>query len=351
MRIAVDCRMCGKSGIGMFIDGLLPHFACSGHEILLICRSGCVKEFPGSETVICDIPLFSVKETFLFPWPYAEKINSCDVYFTPYCSVPSGLRIPIVTTIHDIVFLDMPDLAGKIGTAARKMFYRRAVRKSAAVLTVSEFSRSRIEEKLGCSKPVHVVYSSVPEIFRSPRPSGLKKTDTVIFIGNIKRHKGLATLLDAFRIFREKTEGGCSPRLIVVGARDNFRTDDGSISAMTDGDSGVEFTGYIDDMRLRTLLAEARLLVQPSLYEGFGLPPLQALYSGTKAVISDIPVFTEIYAGFPVTFFRTGDAYDLASKMETVWNDGSCLPGIPERYSFERTFSLVMDVISGVSAQ
>ena len=68
-------------------------------------------------------------------------------------------------------------------------------------------------------------------------------------------------------------------------------------------------------------------------------------------MISDIPVFTEIYAGFPVTFFRTGDAYDLASKMETVWNDGSCLPGIPEKYSFERTFSLVMDVISGVSAQ
>ena len=63
-----------------------------------------------------------------------KKINSCDAYFSPYFNIPSKIKIPVYTTIHDVVFLDIPSLAGKCGTLIRKMFYKYAVKKSKEIL-------------------------------------------------------------------------------------------------------------------------------------------------------------------------------------------------------------------------
>ncbi len=94
------------------------------------------------------------------------------------------------------------------------------------------------------------------------------------------------------------------------------------------------------------LLSQAKFLVQPSLYEGFGIPPLQALYCGTKAVISDIPVFKEIYDGFPVVFFESGNSNDLCEKMQRTFCDESPLGEIPEKYSYKKTASLILSEIT-----
>ena len=96
------------------------------------------------------------------------------------------------------------------------------------------------------------------------------------------------------------------------------------------------------------LLVSARLLVQPSLYEGFGIPPLEALYCGTRAVISDIPVFREIYADFPVRFFRAGDALDLEARMEEAWQDEGLLPSLSDRYSYEKAAAVIADCLKGI---
>ena len=71
----------------------------------------------------------------------------------------------------------------------------------------------------------------------------------------------------------------------------------------------------MSDEKLLREIASAAVLVQPSLYEGFGLPPLEALYLGTQPIISDIPVFKEIYGDLPVVFFKTNDVYDLSEKI------------------------------------
>ena len=72
---------------------------------------------------------------------------------------------------------------------------------------------------------------------------------------------------------------------------------------------------------LKEKLSKAKFLIQPSLYEGFGLPPLQALYSNTNVILSDIEVFKEIYEGFPVTFFKSECVEDLTEKMIQMWNN------------------------------
>jgi glycosyltransferase involved in cell wall biosynthesis len=87
-------------------------------------------------------------------------------------------------------------------------------------------------------------------------------------------------------------------------------------------------------------------LVQPSLYEGFCLPPLEAMVLGTKALISDIPVLKEIYGGFPVTFFKAGSIEDLKEKMLLLSKQTTLSISLPnhlkEKYTFQKTASIIM---------
>ena len=355
MRLAIDCRMYGKSGIGRFLAGVLPFLCAEGvfDSVLLLAGESPDKdldELAGDgtkriEKVQCGVKPFSLQELLFFPKKTLARINSCDCYFSPYCNVPSGIRVPVYTTIHDLVFLDFPGLAGRAGVLARKFFYKYAVFRSEAVFTVSEFSRGRIQKLLSCRKPVYVACNGIPRFMDEARKKGLlggqgKKKDFVIFIGNIKAHKGLKTLMEAFAPFRAKT----GARLVIVGSGENFRTKDKDVERMLEaGTDGIEFTGRVSDERLVDLLSSARILVQPSLYEGFGIPPMEALFCGTRAVVSDIPAFKEVYGDFPVSFFRAGDAADLLLKMDESWHDSRPIPPLPERYSYWKAASVLLE--------
>ena len=94
MKIAVDMRMSGKSGIGTFLDEIVPYFKNSAHE------------FYFSNP---DVKTFSMKEIFCFPKDELERINSCDAYFTPYCNIPGGIIIPVFSTITMLFFLTSKD--------------------------------------------------------------------------------------------------------------------------------------------------------------------------------------------------------------------------------------------------
>ena len=179
--------MSGKSGIGTFLDEILPYLKNSGNELFL---------FGSKEGESCNVKTFSLKEMFLFPKELLKKINSCDVYFSPYCNIPGGIKIPVFSTIHDIVFLDVKGLCGKIGIIARKFFYKRAIKKSKEIFTVSNFSKERIEKVLKCKKKIAVVYNGLPNYMEKKCPN-VQKNNSIIFIGNIKKHKGLSVLLSA----------------------------------------------------------------------------------------------------------------------------------------------------------
>lgn len=339
MKIAVDVRMSGKSGIGAFIDSMLPTLK-EGAEIVEIKP---------------DIKPFSLKEMFFFPRGLIKKINECDAYFTPYCNIPGrlfgrGIKVPIFSTIHDVIFLDIP-LAGKVGTILRKLIYQRSINKSRELFTVSDFSKGRICARLKCKKPITVVYSGVPLYNEEPLKE-VEKDDTIIFVGNIKAHKGIKTLVPAFLTARKLLQAQDSarplPRLLIVGSKENFRTSDKELDELLAASEkeGVEFTGFLPNEKLKDLISRARLLVQPSLYEGFGVPPLQALYSGTRAVISDIPVFREIYKKLPVAFFKAGDADDLAQKIVENYTIKEPLPPVERIYSYRFSAQAVLKRIA-----
>ncbi|MDR0301232.1 MAG: glycosyltransferase family 1 protein, partial [Treponema sp.] len=193
MTICIDCRMIDASGIGVYLRECLPWFLQSGNDFLLLGnarRLHCFSSSTNVKIIECNIKPFSFKELFFFPCKTAQQINRADLYFSPFFNIPHGITIPIYTTIHDIIFPDMPELTSKIGLVARMWFYRRAYIKSQKIFTVSEFSKSRIEYHLGTAKPVIVTYSAIQPMFLSycDNAKNINKTQTIVFVGNIKKH-------------------------------------------------------------------------------------------------------------------------------------------------------------------
>ena len=355
MTIVVDCRMIDSSGVGVYLRGILPFLLKSQNNFFLFGNAAKLNSFSsGSNVKIieCNIKPFSLGELFFFPSGTARQINKADVYFTPFFNIPCGIKIPVFPTIHDIVFPDMPELSSKAGLAARMWFFRRAYKKSRKIFTVSQFSKSRIEHHLGAEKPIIVTHSAIQQKFLEYRigTRGIKKKETIIFIGNLKKHKGLDCLLDAFALAKKE---GFAHQLIIIGSKENFRTSDNTILRKIESFGGdtVSFAGFVSDEKLMEYLSTASLLVQPSLYEGFCLPPLEVMVLGTRVLISDIPVLKEIYAEYPVTFFRVGDSNDLKEKMmELLLNKKPQTFSLPEhlakKYTFEKTASIILKELS-----
>ncbi|SEQ81149.1 Glycosyltransferase involved in cell wall bisynthesis [Treponema bryantii] len=356
MKLFIDCRMLNSGGIGTYLESLLPYFTEAYDCTLLIYsnQKNSLPKLPANTHIIeTEIQTFSLKEMFFFPKSLRNIINLCDFFYSPYCNIPNGIKIPVFTTIHDIVFLDVPGLSSSLGTIVRKFFYQRAINKSKAIFTVSQFSADRIKEKLRLrKKPLIVTYNSVPEHFTAnnnkPATGEITKDNSIIYVGNIKKHKGLPYLLDAFEICKKN---GLDCKLVIVGNADNFRSGDSEIAQRLSNSSekDINFTGRISDSELQTYYQKARLLVQPSLYEGFGMPPMEALYLGTNVVMSDIPVFKEIYEGFPVTFFKTADSKDLAEKIQEAFNKPApAASAIPQKYSFKNTANIIINTFRSI---
>jgi glycosyltransferase involved in cell wall biosynthesis len=313
MKLAIDCRFIGKSGIGTYIENMVDELLLHHpeHEYLLITD----RLYPQYETyknatcLITNIQPFTLREMFFFP---AKSINKCDAYFSPYINIPLSIRIPVYSTIHDVIFLDLPELSSIIGRWARRMFYYYAIRKSKKVFTVSEFSKERIRYHFPSCKHIEIIKNSISRDIRQFDISSIQKQNYFIYVGNIKAHKGLPILLKAFANAQNK---GLTSKLILVGTAEKFRTSDKEFTNLLSTIENVEFTGWVDNNKLCTLIAGAKALVLPSTYEGFGIPPMEAMFLGTEAIVSAIPVLREIYKDFPVTFFRVNDSDDLTSKL------------------------------------
>lgn len=355
MTIAIDCRVLDSSGIGVFLRECLIRFNSQNVSLLLIGSKEKMKKLSLKNSTIleCNIKTFSLKELFCFPKSLLKQINKCDAYFTPYFNIPSGIKIPVYSTIHDMIFPDMPELTSKIGLMARMIFYRRASKKSDLIFTVSKFSEERIMHFLPKTKKTKVIYNGLSEyIINSLKNHSFseKKDEYILFVGNIKKHKGLKTLITSFT---KAKQNGLNKKLFIVGNAENFRTKDTEIASLIESapKDSINFTGYLSDKELLSCLKNADLLVQPSLYEGFGIPPLEAMSLGTPVLISDIPVFKEIYESFPVTYFKAGNSDDLCLKLMNMYKNIDNLPRIQltseqkDKYTYDKTANLILQTI------
>lgn len=307
MKIAIDCRYLGKSGIGRVCQGILDHLDYNEHEYYLIGNEEKLRAYSPAYIIPNDENPFSSKGLFSFP----KMINQfCDCIIIPNFIIPYGIRIPVYSVMHDLIFLDLPKITTKgfLDYRIKKMLLKRCMKKSVRIACVSGFTKSRCEHYFPkYAGKCYVNYIGLSEEVLNFDTSGIEKTNSIIYVGNVKPHKGLKTLIDAFHMLPKGMY-----RLKIIGDKEGFLVGMKEEDLQSDD---VIFTGRLSDDQLLREIASAKFLVQPSLYEGFGLPPLEALYLGTQPIISDIPVFKEVYGDLPVIFFKTEDAKDLENVL------------------------------------
>jgi len=348
MKIAVDCRMSGLSGVGVYLDNILAYFLSenSDNSYLLIGDQAKLKRYEYNykcRILQTCIPIFSINEIFGFP---TKEINQCDIFYSPFYNIPWGITIPIYSTIHDVVFLDVKGLTSKIGKYFRRIALWRAIKISKKIITVSNFSKGRIQFHFRKTPEIIVANNGINRELKTFKVNDKPPYSFtyILFIGNIKKHKGLDLLLQTYN---QLNKNGLTRKLVIVGNYENFKTVDANIINQIDyKNKNVIFTGKITNEELYNIIAYASLLVQPSIYEGFGIPPLEALYLGCKTLISDIPVFREIYNKLPVKFFKVNNKDDLTKKIIKCLQDEPSIQSIKKDidnlYSFEKSAQLIL---------
>lgn len=301
-KVIIDCRYLNLSGIGRFLENLLDNLDNNKFKYTLFGKKELVEKY-NLDFIVDDSNPYSIKGIFFIN----KIINKFDIYLTPNFIIPFGIKIKTFIVLHDVVFLDIKSINKNYLEFLFKYYLiRRGIRKSIKVYTVSKFSKNRIEHYFPKYKDkINYQYQGVSNIFKN-QEKGNKK-DYILYIGNIKKHKGLMTLIKAYdHVFNYN--------LIIVGEEKNLINKDEEALALIKN-KNIKFSGKIKDELLIEYIKSASFVIVPSLYEGFGLVPLEALYLDTKPIISNIDVFEEVYSQFDVIYFKANDYQDLASKI------------------------------------
>jgi glycosyltransferase involved in cell wall biosynthesis len=221
--------------------------------------------------------------------------------WSPGNTGPMGVSRQVLT-VHDISSLDHPEWFERKFALWYAALLPRLIRKVQTLITVSQFSKERIVRLTGV-KPerVNVIFNGVEERFRPASAEAIKEARTkfdlhgpyILFVGSLEPRKNLKILLEAWRL--GAFDGAT---LAIVGAS-------GPIFAKLQLDSlpnGVRLLGAVDDELLPVLYSGATGFVYPSIYEGFGLPPLEAMASGCPVAVSDIPAHREVCEEMAIYF-------------------------------------------------
>jgi glycosyltransferase involved in cell wall biosynthesis len=304
--------MLHASGIGTYIRNLVPKIIslCTDIGFNLLGNQSELQELPlapcdNVNLIDCRSPIYSISEQ----WELFRKIPSdTALLWSPHYNVPLlPLRVKKrFVTIHDVFHLAFFDALSFRQKAYARFMMNSAVKLSDRIVTVSDFSKSEIIKytKTGHDK-ITVIYNGVDRIkFRplsGPDLARMKEKfklhdKFILFVGNIKPHKNLKRLLMAFEKICGR--GINDHHLVVSGEREGFITADSGIFNLLKESpvlrAKVLFTGHVENNALPALYNAASLLVLPSLYEGFGLPPLEAMACGCPVVVSNAASLPEV---------------------------------------------------------
>ena len=250
--------------------------------------------------------------------PRVASIHSADVVWGPHGTLPVKLKVPAVVSVHDLTSITMPHKHRVKTVISFNLFIRASLEMARHIAAVSRISADEIVRGFGiAASKISIVPNGVDEFFcpgRDPqldeRLRSLLRFDPserfILYVGTLEPRKGIGDLLEALDSMPSP------PRLVLAGARGWGRRHDASARA-----SRVSFAGFVERDVLRELYRRASLLVYPSRYEGFGLPPLEAMACGTPVIAAASGAIPEV-VGDAARLFRPGDAEELAEAIGDV---------------------------------
>ena len=351
-RIAIDARKLRDFGIGTYIRNILTELSRLDRtsEYVVLCRPDDVESGevlgPNFRMVPEPAPTYSVAEQIKIPLALARE--GVRLVHEPHYVLPPAIRCRSVVTIHDCIHLMFPQyLPGRLAYVYAKGSMWSASRKADRILTVSEASKRDILRFFDVPPDkVEVIDNAIDERFLAPPDA--ERMDLVrqryqldhpfvLYVGNIKPHKNLERLIEAFG--RARAQCGDDLKLIIIGDEISKYPPLRQTVHKQKLDKHVRFLGFQPQETLAAFYRLARAFVFPSLYEGFGLPPLEAMACGTPVVTSNVSSLPEVAGGAALLV----DPYDTeaiaAGITQAVTDESRREEMIRRGYDRARSFS------------
>lgn len=368
MRIAIDTRKLHDFGIGTYVTNLVRGLSRldHDHEYRLICNpadEGFVQSLGKNFQAVPDVAgNYSVREQFAIPLDlWRAKV---DLFHAPHYVLPPLVPNKCVVTIHDCIHLRFPQyLPNRIAHLYAQYFMASAAKKAKRILTVSDASKRDIIHFLRTpADKIDVVYNGFDERLTATSEDVARVRDRfqldapfVLYAGNIKPHKNVDRLIEAFAKLRARGLGHVN--LLIIGDEISKYSGLRRLVHRHQIRQQVRFLGFVSTDTLAALYRLASAFVFPSLYEGFGLPPLEAMASGTPVITSNTSSLPEV-VGDAALLIDPLNADEIADAMVRVLTDASLRADLVQRgfervkqFSWDvavrRTHGIYMDVIRG----
>ncbi|MDQ1284268.1 MAG: hypothetical protein QG620_616 [Patescibacteria group bacterium] len=333
MIIGIDARFYGPigKGLGRYTQKLIENLekVDDTNEYFIFLRKQNFGDYipknKNFKKVLADYHWYTWQEQLFFP-RLLKKCNLNLVHF-PHFNVPLFYRGKFIVTIHDLILIHFPTVRSstlspvlyRLKFLAYKIVIKSAIRRSNRVIAVSKFTKKDILENYpeAPNEKVIVTYEACEDYcMLSPEKDreillkyGIIKP-YILYVGNAYPHKNLERLVLAFK---EAQKSNNDLKLVLVGRIDYFYA---RLKEFAEKKKvpGVIFAGYVPDYELDTIFHNSLAYIFPSLYEGFGLPPLEAMAKGTPVFSSDHPCMKEVLGDSAYYF----DAKDTNAIVETI---------------------------------
>jgi len=336
MKLYIDGLFYKGAGIGRYYESLTKEFVKKGIKIYTCIpkslRDDFEKDFNGFNSIspiFVNYEKFSLKGFFFQSKILKQLEKEVDLFFYPHINLPYCITKNTIITIHDLrpltKFWDRSEIKRKVF-----IFYlERAIKYSAKIIAISNTVADGLRKTFkGIDKKIEVIYEFIDDKFTNQNQIYERIVDNpyLLFVGNRKKHKNLSLLVEAFAIIKDKIPH----YLVIAGSKEKERDEvDMLVKNLNIQERVVQFIKPSDEIII-SLYKFADLFVFPSLFEGFGLPPLEAVSLGCPVILSDIPILREIFgeAGF---YFNPYSEEALAEAILKVILDEEFKIGLLEK--------------------
>jgi glycosyltransferase involved in cell wall biosynthesis len=284
--------------------------------------------------------------------PYRLWRDKFDVHWGPGFVLPMVSGCPMIVSIHDMTF----DLFPKFHEPIKRFYFpimiRAAVARAKRVLVISQSTASDLERLIPCSRPKTVVTLLAPRSWiKAPVNSAAANASYVLFVGTLEPRKNLKRLLRAWCSLSLDERGNC--RMVVVGALGWMLSD---VLASVSAQDNVDFMGHVSDESLVGYLKGALFFAYPSIYEGFGLPVIEAMAHGVPVLTSDVGATREIAMGAALLIDPASEI-SITEGLRSLLQDATLRQTLAEaglkrsaEFTWEHTAKLTLDSIQTVAS-
>jgi glycosyltransferase involved in cell wall biosynthesis len=374
MRIGIDAReLCGRpTGVGRYLSGLLREWtgddAARRHEFVLYASAPIAMSLDARRFPTRIVPGHPGTVWEQFHLPRAVVTDHLDVWFAPGYTAPLNLHVPTVVAIHDLSFAAHPEWFRFREGIRRRWLTRRAAADASAIVTISEFSKRELVDRLDVTAAkIHVIPPGItnPASARTQHerasagqaatrnPQSAIRNTNVLYVGSIFNRRHVPDLIRAFApIARSRP----AVALDIVGDNRTYPREDLRRTIDSEGlVTIVQWHEYVTDAQLHELYAHAGAFAFLSEYEGLGLTPLEALAAGVPAVLLDTAVARES-CGDAAVYVPGSDLPATTRALEAVLFDDTtrsrllaAAPAALAKYSWPRAARETLAVIEKVA--